>query len=95
MTRFLAIAVALFWTSAEAHQRCGLYAQIKAGLENTYNEHVAARWNGPSHVTELWANDTTGTWTLVHAKTDGTACIIGSARNFHNFEVLHKEGEKT
>lgn len=95
MTRYIAIAAILFCTSAEAHQRCGMYAQIKAGLENVYSERLVARWNGEAYLTEIWGNAETGTWTLVHTKSDGTACVIGSARNFHNFEVLHKEGDET
>lgn len=95
MTRYLAIAVALFCTSAEAQMRCGPHAMIVKGLQDKFSEARVARWSSETHVTEVWGNEHTGTWTLLQTRPNGMACITGMGRNFHNFEVLHKEGDET
>jgi hypothetical protein len=91
MTRlaaFLAILIALlvhFAMPADAQQQCPPRAQLVESLAKKFGEtqrtmgYVGGANNAPvTAVMETYANDTTGTWTILLAKPDGTACMMAS-----------------
>jgi hypothetical protein len=82
MTR-LALILALLALPAHAQQQCGPRAQLVAKLAEQFGETQRTMgYVGPAPaitaVMETYANDATGTWTILLAKPDGTACMIAS-----------------
>jgi hypothetical protein len=83
MTR-IAIILALLAMPAHAQQPpCGPRAQLVADLAKKYGEtqRTMGYVNGGPAITavmETYANDATGTWTILLAKPDGTACMLAS-----------------
>lgn len=58
---------------------CGGDDLLAQTLAHDFAEQVVERRIGADgFVTELWASDVLGTWTVVHQKEDGISCIISS-----------------
>lgn len=58
---------------------CGGGDLLAQTLAHDFAEQVVERRIGADGlVTELWASDVLGTWTVVHQKEDGLSCIISS-----------------
>jgi len=48
----------------------------------------------PDQIMELWANDTTGTWTITITMPNGATCMIGGGQGFKTLtEALPTKGE--
>jgi hypothetical protein len=82
MTR-LALILALLAMPAHAQQQCGPRAQLVAKLAEKYGETQRTMGyvsGGPAitAVMETYANDDTGSWTIILAKPDGSACMLAS-----------------
>jgi hypothetical protein len=89
LSRFALIAGA-FWgifallaMPAHAQQQCGPRDKMIAQLAEKYGETQRTMgYVGPppavTAVMETYANDATGTWTILLAKPDGTACMMAS-----------------
>ncbi len=78
-----------------AQRVCGLHAAMAAKLDMSYGE-VRHGWgiSGPQSIVEVWANDETGTWTILVVYTDGTACVRASGHVW-TVEVHEIEGDDT
>ena len=74
----LVALIALWASSAGALATCGNRASMVEKLVEKYREAqvgVGLRLGG-SRLIEVWANCTTGTWTILKTYPDGTACVM-------------------
>lgn len=86
-----AIALALLATPATAAQ-CGKHVDIIAGLDSAYGETVQFQgYTKAPALVQFFANTKTGTWSILVARPDGAACIIGVGQGWHAV----KQGEPT
>lgn len=52
---------------------------VAASLSDDFAETLEASWDRPQDINmELWTSDLMGTWTLLHVRGDGLACILSS-----------------
>lgn len=82
-----AVVTALLLAScAPAHAeitQCGAYDAVVAGLGERYGENRRmAGLMGPSEMLEVYANDETGTWTVITVTPDGQACLRAAGDTF-------------
>jgi hypothetical protein len=84
MTR-LALILAILALPAHAQQQCPPRAMVVADLAKKFGEtQRTTGWVGGANETpitavmETYANDDTGTWTILLARPDGTACMLAS-----------------
>lgn len=69
-----------FATYSTADTVCMPHSELKASLIDWYQERPVA---APSENQEqLWVSDGTGTWTMVKARADGTACVIAQGEDW-------------
>ena len=63
---------------------CGPYPAIGAALTDTFGEVpvVLGIATDKTHVVEWWANEDTGTWSILMHGSDGGACLVGSGDGF-------------
>ena len=89
------VVLAAFLLSAPAeavHQRtsrrCGDAAAIKKILTKTWGEAPVASGllTGADHILVWYANDATGTWSIVSFSPQGIACFLGAGKNFNRFK---------
>ncbi len=96
MTRFLAIAltrsilltVALLLAPipAQAQRICGYYDTVVENISKAYREvRVGNGLSGPKTIFEIYANETTGTWTILKVTPNGWACIMAVGTNWNSF----------
>ena len=74
----LGLLIALHGAPAAAQVPCGNRAAMVEKLLNQYNEvpmgHLLGR--GGSRLLEVWANCTTGTWTILKTYPSGKSCVM-------------------
>jgi len=63
---------------------CGPTQEIYDSLAKYHEERIYAGLNGQSFF-ETWANQSTGTWTILRTTPDGTSCIMAAGDNFLTF----------
>lgn len=75
---FLAAGLAaVLATPAGAQMACGERDAIVAKLGKDYGEvRRGGGLAGAAAVFELWASETTGTWTILRTGTDGVSCVM-------------------
>ncbi len=79
----LALAVFAQTAHAQAAPPCGPRDQVVAHLGTKYAESRRAMGlAGNSAVMELFAADTTGTWTITVTTPDGRMCLVASGQGF-------------
>lgn len=83
----LAILLAIPPTPALAQGRatliCGQRDQILDQLRSRFGEELRATGlAGPTRIVELFASDTTGSWTITVTSVDGTTCLMASGQNY-------------
>lgn len=101
--RFLAAALAAFFLSAlpavalhQANQiRCGEASKMKSVLKNKWGEYPVASGvlTGAGYVMVMYANDSTGTWSVVRFTPEGIACLMGAGDSFNRFKKPKPEGK--
>lgn len=83
MTRFLAVALLLVATSAQATQiNCYPRDVVVKRLATGYGEaRQAIGLNANGSVLEIFASAKTGTWTIATTTPSGITCLIAVGRN--------------
>ncbi len=87
--RVIALAglVALHAPDSAAQMACGSYDRMQEQLIQRYEEARVGRGLGSSTVLiEVWASETTGTWTILKVYTTGMACVMASGEGWEIFE---------
>lgn len=65
--------------TAQGGQLCAARADIVAQLEKKYGEtRRAAGLQNRGSVTEIFASEKTGTWTIIVTRPDGVACAVAA-----------------
>ena len=74
----LVALVTMYASSAGAQATCGDRTSMVEKLVNKYHEMQMGLGlrRGGSRLIEVWANCTTGTWTIMKIYPDGTACVM-------------------
>ena len=69
------------------NQNCGNYGEVVNRLADGYGETRRSRGlASPTQAVEMFANDDTGTWTLLTSTPTGRACVVGSGRFYEEFD---------
>lgn len=97
---YTAIIIALFVTPASSQeaQLCGLRDEVLAKVASTYEEvlqggGLAADGNKQlTSAVEMYANEETGTWTLLRMTPDGMACLVAYGQ-FWSAAAAPKKGD--
>lgn len=78
----LALIIGSVASAATAqHSFCGNREEIVRTLEQKYGEKRRGMGlQNAQTVLEIFASDTTGTWTLVVSRTDGSACAVAAGQ---------------
>lgn len=78
--RFLFIALLFLAGQADAQEPCAPRQQVLNGLKAQYGETRHGMGFQPKDgvVYETFANDETGTWTIIQSRPDGQSCIMAS-----------------
>ena len=83
MRLLLALAAALAASSAHAQSNCALRETVVGKLADKYGERqVGAGVQTAANMFEVWASDTTGTWTILLTRSDGVSCIMASGTSW-------------
>ena len=62
---------------------CGQRDQIVAQLRTRFGEEVRATGlAGPTRIVEVFASDTTGSWTITVTSVDGTTSLMASGQHY-------------
>lgn len=72
-------------TSANAQARiCGNYQALSEKLSSEFGERVVASGLAPKGraYIEVWASDTSGTWSMVTVYPNGMSCLTSAGRDF-------------
>ena len=82
MKYILAAVLSIAAMPALSAPQCGERLNILAQLAGKYGESRRMMGLGVNGVTEIFANDETGTWTATVTGTDGNTCLVASGRAF-------------
>jgi hypothetical protein len=80
MRKFIATSLLVFGmtVSAQASSICGPNASITEALNANFGEVEFASGVSASNSVKFYGNPTTGTWTMLVTKPDGSACIVAT-----------------
>lgn len=84
----IVLATAMFTCSmlvstAHAQMACGQHEVVTKRLTDSYGEkRVGIGLAGETTAFELYANETTGTWTVLRTDTSGTSCVMAVGRDW-------------
>lgn len=86
----LAALAAIAPAQAQSPQpNCGLRTQIVEVLSQKYQErHQASGLQNAAAMVEVWASDTTGSWTILITRADGVSCIVASGQSWQEYEAV-------
>ena len=88
MFKLLSLAAAMlvagsFGGGAVAEPTCGLHATMIMKLDLQYGEsRHGIGLSGPGSAFEIWANDETGSWTILKVYPSGQACWMASGEGW-------------
>lgn len=86
MTRALLASAAILLLAHPSHAQtpnCGPRDAVLAMLATKYHETRRGMGIGANHtLMELFASDTTGTWTVAVSTPDGMMCLVSSGESF-------------
>lgn len=79
------LGCAAILTSLPAYaESCAEREQMLEQLKNTYNETLAGGGlHDSTAVVEVWASQTTGSFTVISTDATGRSCIIATGTNWH------------
>ena len=64
---------------------CAPQAEMRQKLQQQFGaERAGFGTRGPEAIMEVWADKTSGDWTLVMTYTDGNSCIVAMGENWEN-----------
>lgn len=81
----LAVAVLILIgiaTQGKAQQNCGPVENIFASLSSQYGERPVAMGLSSQVQIQVWANESTGTWSIVVVSPNGGACLVAEGENY-------------
>ena len=79
----IVMAAVTFGGSAVAQSNCGIHANIIMTLDMQYGEsRHGIGLSGPGSAFEIWANDETGSWTILKVYPSGQACMMASGEGW-------------
>ena len=95
---WIACGALLWWaTGAQAAEQCALREQVISKLRDGFSERqqsLGLMDNGS--ILELYANEDTGTWTVIQRRPDGQSCLMASGQMFEgDVQPLGPEGDPT
>ena len=88
MNKLLSLAAAMLVAfavggPAVAQSNCGTHATITMNLDMQYGEsRHGIGLSGPGSAFEIWANDETGSWTILKVYPSGQACWMASGEGW-------------
>lgn len=86
-------------TPALARENCGVRETMVAKLQNSYSESLVAGGlqasKNANTMVEVWASQTTGTFTMLLTSPEGVSCVVAVGTNFftqspEDFVMGHK-----
>ncbi len=79
-----AIGIAAMWfaSAAQAQMACGTRASFIAQLDAKYGETRRSMGISGNSVVETFANEETGSWTILITSPKGIACILAAGQTF-------------
>ena len=81
--RLILAAIAVCLAMPAMAMNCGPREEGEAFLRSQYGETVQGYgMDAAGTVVEMWANLTTGTWTLTASTAAGLLCVLGSGDNY-------------
>lgn len=78
--------IALSAGIAQAQQACAPTDAIANILSEQHGESIRAQGFTSGTVLQMWANEETGTWTVITVHPDGASCVRASGGNFVTFD---------
>ncbi len=78
----LALLAALHGAPVAAQMTCGQYDNWVETLNSKYGETRRSSGISVQTVFETWANEKTGTWTIMSVYPNGRACVVASGENW-------------
>ena len=80
-----ALAVSMGMAGAvQAQQACAPTPAVADRLSGAFNESIRAEGlTGNRVVLQMWANEETGTWTVITVHPEGISCVRASGGNFN------------
>ena len=86
-----ALVLALLASPAAANPNCAPYDALARELGNKWGEAPIERGLSSSgEMVEWWANDETGTWTVLVYSASGVACIIAAGELYEAVAAVPK-----
>ncbi len=71
-----------------AQLACGDHTAIVRNLKENYGEtRISRGLIGYNYILEIWANEVTGSWTILDTNTNGVTCIRAIGRHWTMDEV--------
>lgn len=91
----LAAALALYTNAAMAQQQCGPRAELADVLADRYGETAQAMGiSAAGNLVDIFANEDTGTWTIVATGPEGVSCSLADGDSWSSVAMLEKQGER-
>jgi hypothetical protein len=92
---FKAVAAAAFvfaaWPSHSQSMPCGSRDAIVERLGSKYGEQrVATGLSGSATMMEVFANEETGSWTILITHPDGQSCLVSAGEHFSALEPVRE-----
>lgn len=71
-------------SGAKAQQNCGPAQDVLSVLKDQFGESIVGQGLSQGAIIQLWANDDTGTWTIVAVSPNGGACMLSAGSDFQH-----------
>lgn len=77
-------AAAIAPPAVHAQGNCGPRELITERLQSKFSERLSGGGlQNENQVLEIWTSDTTGSFTVIVSRADGTSCIVASGQNWN------------
>ncbi len=77
------LGVSLFATQVHAVTDCAPRDDVTQHLSDRFGEyHHATGLQTETGLIEIWASETTGSWTILLTRPDGQSCVLSSGSHF-------------
>ncbi len=82
----LVLLAALHGAPVAAQVTCGEYDNWVRTLDSKYGESRRSSGISVQTVFETWANEKTGTWTIISVYPNGRACVVASGESWQEYK---------